>query len=194
MEHPGARRKIDCDKGGNPVLEQFSEEGFVDCVLRITDLQESADYFNFHLSATSAGNLLGFDVAVRKDIKPGLDADIKVIRENVVHQGVQFLRSGPESDALLARLAHLYGTDLANPKMAAKETFTALALHKDPFEIRAEPVKIKVFGRDADPFIQENYYESFFNLDLAQGFVFWNEKDQEYRAALIRGLSASASS
>lgn len=194
MEYPGERRKIDCNQSGAPVLEQFSEEGFIDCVLRITDLRESEDYFSFHLAATSVGTLLGFDVAVRKDIKPGLDADLKLIRENVVYQGVQFLRSGVESDALLARLSHLYGMDPVNPTMAAKETFTAIALHKDSFDIRAEPVKIKIFGRDADPFIEENYYESFFNLDLAQGFVFWNEKDQDYRAALIRGLSASPGS
>jgi len=33
------------------------------------------------------------------------------------------------------------------------------------------------------------YFESFFNRDLASGFVFWNEKDPDYRTPLIRGLS-----
>ena len=150
MEHKGEARRIERDEAGNPVLEQFSEEGFIDCVLRISDLQKSEDYFNFHLSATSEGNLHGFDVAVRKDIKPGLDTDIKVIRENVVYHGVQFLRSGPESDALLERLARLYGIVVAEKtKMAAKETFTAIALHKESFDMRKHPVKIKIFGRES---------------------------------------------
>lgn len=53
----------------------------------------------------------------------------------------------------------------------------------------SEPIKIKLFGRDQDPDLDENYYESFFHLDLENGFVFWNEKDPDYREPLIRGLS-----
>ena len=52
-----------------------------------------------------------------------------------------------------------------------------------------EPIKIKIFGKDSENDLENDYYESFFNLDLANGFVFWNEKDEEYREPLIRGLS-----
>ena len=52
-----------------------------------------------------------------------------------------------------------------------------------------EPVKLKLFGRDRPSDQEDDYYESFFNLDLKNMFVFWNEKDQEYRAPLLRALS-----
>jgi len=32
-------------------------------------------------------------------------------------------------------------------------------------------VKIKAFRRDAEPFEGDAYYESFFNIDLVNGFV-----------------------
>lgn len=53
----------------------------------------------------------------------------------------------------------------------------------------SEEIKIKIFGKDQDSDLDENYHESFFNLDLPNGFVFWNEKDLDYREPLIRGLS-----
>ncbi|HAS6505975.1 TPA: hypothetical protein GRR52_24720 [Vibrio parahaemolyticus] len=73
--------------------------------------------------------------------------------------------------------------------MSAEETFTGIALHQGEIDMTSEPVKIKLFGKDQDEDLEENYFESFFNLDLKNGFVFWNEKDQEYRLPLIRGLS-----
>ncbi|MGH7976769.1 MAG: hypothetical protein ACREDS_02250 [Limisphaerales bacterium] len=73
--------------------------------------------------------------------------------------------------------------------MISKETFTAIALHDGEIDLRIEPVKIKIFGRDGEPFDESVYNESFFNLDLANGFVNWNEKDQEYRRPLICALT-----
>ncbi|EHU4841393.1 hypothetical protein KY951_004500 [Vibrio parahaemolyticus] len=73
--------------------------------------------------------------------------------------------------------------------MSAEETFTGIALHQDEIDMASDLVKIKLFGKDQDEDLEENYYESFLNLDLKNGFVFWNEKDQEYRKPLIRGLS-----
>ena len=54
-----------------------------------------------------------------------------------------------------------------------------------------EPVKLKLFGKDGDPFDESAYYESFFNIDLQNGFAYWNEKDPDYRKALLQALSAS---
>ena len=55
-----------------------------------------------------------------------------------------------------------------------------------------QPIRIKLFGRDSDEEVErEEYFESFFNLDLASGFVFWTEQDPDYRVPLIRGLSVA---
>ena len=177
------------DNSGNPILEQFSEEGFIDCVFRISDLIESPDFFSFHLSAFSEDTRLGVDVAVRKDIKAGFDTEMNLVKDHVYREGVTFIRSGTESDQLVARIASLYGLPHTGSQMVSKETFTAIALHQGEIDLRAEPVKIKLFGRDGEPFDEDAYYESFFNIDLANGFVYWNEKDQEYRKPLIRALT-----
>jgi hypothetical protein len=183
---------IAIDNSGNPILEQFSEEGFIDCVFKISDLVESSDFFNFHLSASSEATVLGMDVAIRKDIKAGFDTEMKPVKDHVYRKGVTFIRSGTESDRLIARIASLYGLPHNGGGMISQETFTAIALHQGEIDLRTNPVKIKLFGRDGEPFDQDAYYESFLNVDLANGFVNWNEKDQEYRKPLIRALMATS--
>jgi hypothetical protein len=177
------------DDFGNPILEQFSEEGFIDCVFRILDLVESDEFFNFHLAASSQGEILGLDVAIRKDIKAAIDSEMNLIKDRVFREGVLFIQSGAESDRLIARIATLYGLPHPGREMIHKTTFTAIALHQGEIDMRTQPVKVKLFGKDGEPFEENDYYESFFNIDLVNGFVFWNEKDQEYREPLIRGLT-----
>jgi hypothetical protein len=64
------------------------------------------------------------------------------------------------------------------------------ALHTDAVDIDSRPTKLKLFGRDSDQEIQRGeYFESFLNVDIPSGLVFWNEKDVDYRVPLIRGIS-----
>ncbi|RYD42211.1 MAG: hypothetical protein EOP85_11530 [Verrucomicrobiaceae bacterium] len=66
-----------------------------------------------------------------------------------------------------------------------------MALHQGEISLMDQPVKLKIFGRDTEPFNEDDYYESFFNLDIPNRLAFWNEKDSDYREALLRGLSNS---
>ena len=177
------------DRQGNPILSQDSEEGFVDCVFRITDLVETPSSYRFRMHASHDGEAVGMEVTVVKGIQAGLDADAALIQEHVYHKGVVFTRTGPESDRLLRALSGLYRHGKHPVRMVAFASFTAIALHQGAINMRTEPIKLKLFGRDGPSDGEDDYYESFFNLDLKQGFVFWNEKDQEYRAPLLRGLS-----
>ncbi|WLQ15667.1 hypothetical protein O5O45_07030 [Hahella aquimaris] len=62
------------NENGLPILDQFSEEGFVDCVLKIVDLDEREDSYKFNLRASYSGVDLGFRVEVVKGIKGGFDS------------------------------------------------------------------------------------------------------------------------
>lgn len=177
------------DTYGNPVLDQFSEEGFVDCVFRIVERSESVKSYRLRLQATYSGEVVGMDVEVAKNIQSGFDAEMNLKKENVYRQGVVFIRTGPESDRLINALAKLYGVQDTKRQMRLEETFTAIALHQEPLQMEQQLVKIKIFGRDGEPFDEQAYYESFLNLDLKEGIVFWNEKDPDYRKPLIQGLS-----
>ena len=46
-------------------------------------------------------------------------------------------------------------------------------------------------GRDGEPFVEDDYYESFLNVDIGGRFVYWNGKDPDYRVAILRALSAA---
>jgi hypothetical protein len=73
--------------------------------------------------------------------------------------------------------------------MVTSQSFTAIALHQEPIKVEDEKVNIKLFANDREEDVEEDYFESFFNVDLRNGFAFWNEKDLDYRKPLIRGLS-----
>ncbi len=179
------------DETGLPVLDQFSEEGFVDCVLRITDFRADENSYHFHMAASFEECPVGINVTVVKGIKAGFDEEMQLNPDHVYRQGVIFSRSGIESDRLIAALSKLYKLDLKVEKMVDIETFTAIALHQGNIDTESEPVKIKLFGKDATEVNDDDYYESFFNLDIRNGLVFWNEKDPEYRQPLIKALAAN---
>lgn len=178
-------------ENGDPFLEQLSEEGFIDCTFRILNLVSSEQHHRFHLAAWHDGNTLGFDVEIVKGIRGALDSEMEnLIPEHVYHDGVKFLRSGPESDRLMMALAALYALSTNERRMVDSFSFTGIALHKDDVDMEFEPITIKLFGNDAEDLSEDDYFESFFKLDLSSGLVFWNEKDPDYRDPLIRGLSS----
>lgn len=176
------------DRHGNPVLTQFSEEGFVDCVLRIAEVSTDPKFHTLRLVASHEGVLVGFTAIVMRGIRGGFDKDMELIREHVYRPAVQILSSGPESDRFVTGLAASYGLG-GQRRMKEVTSFTGIALHQDDIDMETEAIKIKLFGHDAPDDREEDYCESFFNLVLPEGLVYWNEKDQDYRGALIAGLS-----
>lgn len=175
---------------GNPVIDQLSEEGFVDLTLRITKLVDDERHYRFHLAASHNNRELGLDVVLVKGIKSGFDSQMDLIKDHVYRQGVRFIRSGKESDRLVSTIGELYAAKPLPKKMVAEEAFTAIALHQGKLNFHNECVKLKLFGKDGEPFDEDAYYESFFNVDLVNRIAYWNEKDPDYRAPLLRALAA----
>ena len=117
-----------------------------------------------------------------------------LIPDHVYYEGVKFLRSGYESDRLIMVLTKRYDLPKKQRRMVNHFSFTAIALHRDDVDMEVEPISIKLFGNDGEGMSEEVYFESFFRLDLTAKLVFWNEKDPEYREALINGLSLVSTS
>lgn len=182
--------EIATDQFGNPILEQFSEEGFVDLTFRISELFDDGDSYHFHLIASYNQEIVGMSVSVKMNIQAGFDENMDLIKDHVYRPGVIFQSTGLESDRLITAISELYGQPAASLQMVDEETFTAIALHQGAIDMDCDPVKIKIFGRDGEPFDEDAYYESFFNLDLYKGYVYWNEKDPDYRQQLLQGLTA----
>jgi len=181
---------IQLDRHGRPLLTQFSEEGFVDCVFRIENLTTDAGVHALHLVASYDGNLVELDVEVRRGMRGGFDSDMDLIPGRAYPAAVVFRRAGASSDVLLRALAAEYGLDKTPGTMVERFAFTGILLHDDGVDLETMPTKIKLFGHDEPEALEEDYFESYFNLDLGHRIAFWNEKDPDYRSPLIRGLSA----
>lgn len=174
---------------GNPVIDQFCENGFVDLTFRISNLADDGTHYRFHLAASHDDQELGLDVVLTKGIKAGFDDNMGLVKDHVYRQGVRFLRSGSESDRLVSTIGMLYEADPLPETMVSEESFTVIALHQGDLDFKSECVKLKLFGKDGEPFDENAYYESFFNVDLASRMVYWNEKDPDYRQPLLRALT-----
>lgn len=178
------------DDQGLPVLDQFSDDGFVDCIFKVDGLKTDQDFYYFNLLASHNAERVGFAVKLHKGVDPGFDGDMNLIKENVYYHGVIFRSLGKISDDLITALAKLYELDLGVLQMVSEETFTTIALQRAEIDFDHHAVRLKLFDRDSDPFVEGDYYESFFNVDLPNGFASWNEKDPDYRVPLIRALGA----
>ena len=106
---------------GNPIIDQLSEEGFVDLTLQIHQLVDGGTHYRFHLAASHNNSEVGLDVILVKGIKSGFDANMKLMKSHVYRQGVRFIRSGIESDRLISAIGILYGADPLPEKMAPQE-------------------------------------------------------------------------
>ncbi len=173
------------------LLSNREEDEFVDLTFKIENLKEDSDNFNFNLKAKFKDDIVGFKVMMTKNIDRGFDSNMELIKQNVCYEGVKFIRTGKESDLLVSHLNDLYRFASEKLNMTDLETFTAIALTNEPFNLIEDIVKIKLFGKDQEGASEEDYYESYFNVDLKNQCVWWNEKDPSYRGSLIRGLVKS---
>lgn len=179
------------DYKGLPILDQFAEEGFVDCVFKVLNLTADDEFYHFDMAASFEGQEVGLHAKLKKRIGPGFDSDMNLIHEHVYRQGLTLSSIGLESDCLISALAKLYGMAPVIRTMVPSETYTAIALQQDQTDLASNHVRIKIFGRDDDDAPEDDYYESFFNVDLPSGLVYWNEKDEDYREPLMRALSVA---
>jgi hypothetical protein len=184
--------EIQLDHNGLPFLTQFSEDGFIDCVFMIHNLQHKNNTYQFDLLASYEGHQIGFSVEMVDKVGPGWDTKMQLIPEHVYRHGVIFKSLGERSNRLLNTMNSLYGLSNSSQAMVAQESFTAIALHQGNIDLSKEPIKLKLFGKDNGTESAEDYNESFFNINLPIGFVFWNEKDNDYRIPLIRSLTAQS--
>lgn len=157
---------------------------------RIDDLADDGRHYRFRLLASHERKTVGMDAAIVKGIGSGFDSKMHLVGKHIYREGLKLMRCGPESDRLVAALAELYKSRRRPKRMVEEEPFTAIALHQGKLDWDRDAVKPKIFGKDAEPVDEKVYYESFFNVDFANGFVFWNEKDPDYRKPLLKALSA----
>ena len=181
------------DENGIPLLDQFSEEGFVDCTFKMNTIIRNGDFLQYEMLAFYNDEVIGFGAQVFCGISAGLveSADgVRLNTEGIYRPAVRFFTLGAKSDRFLEILLSLYGGNSARPLIFIDSfPLTGIALHTENIDLLAQPVRIKLFGNDTDGDDPDFYFESFYNLDIPNGYVYWNEKDPEYRTAILSSLS-----
>src|SRR5262249_20692129 len=98
---------------------------------------------------------------------------------------VELCSRGAASDALVQAIADAYGVSVAPAVMAGSTKFAAISLAGDPTRLDGGPVKLKLFFESTD---ETRYAELYLNVDAKQGTVQLDEKDPEYRKAVLLAL------
>lgn len=176
------------DSEGFPELTQLSEEGFVDMVFRIreTHLDENG-WYTLTADAKHEGETVGLSVAIQPNMRPGI-VDDKIDNTAFYSQGVLLLRDGVNSDRLLRAFESLYGQPARKSKFRERAELTSFSLMGDPQKLKTSYVKFKIFHDDQDE--HGEYFELYLHINLPGGFIAMNEKDQEYRPKILKGLVA----
>ena len=166
-----------------PEITSESEEGFHDLVFAVVG---GGDERTLRLKGKHQGTVVGFEVRLGPAWKEGKLGDVNL----TTYQGTVVLSSvGGESDELARVIDRLYDTKLAPRGLNAQTTFTALSLEGNPTRLNAGPVKLKLFFESKD---ESRYAEAFLNIDAAHARVHFDEKDPDYRKALVLALGARA--
>ena len=180
-------RQIKRDKDGLPELTQFSEEGFVDFVFGITDLNfDDRGVCRIEAKAKHEKKIVGIGIGILPGMKPGIVND-EIDKSSFAKNGVAFWPLDSIGNELLRVWAELYGLPAPQAVMRDYSDFTTFALQGDPNELRRDYVKFKIFHDDANE--HEEYFELYLHINLKGKCIAINEKDPEYRAFVIKGLS-----
>jgi hypothetical protein len=170
------------------LLGSVESDDFIDMTFTIEDLKEVDQVYIFNVKAIHQKKIVGFRVMIDNNITNSFNEELQLVQENVYRNAVRFVRLGMESDQLVSEINKMYGFGDKELRMVDEVSFTAITLHNEPVSLKNDYIKIKIFGNDEEPIIEDLYYESFLNIDLKSKKVEWNEKDIDYREPLIKSI------
>lgn len=165
-----------------------SDDGWIDVDLTITSVVDEGDYIGVVGMGLFEGSEVGLKVSFLKGMKPGFP-NAQPDRSAFAHRGIVYSSIGKASDRLLHAVATLYGVSEPAGGFASSVEATAIALEQFPLVLNERPANFKVFFGDGVGHENE-YAELYTNVDIPAKRLELHEKDAEYRANVVRALSA----
>ncbi|WP_445427543.1 hypothetical protein [Alishewanella sp. HL-SH05] len=167
-----------------PEVVVGEEEGFVDLTFTISN---SKKFESGAHEVVVKGNLKGDQVGFAIELLPSWNPKAIEGTDDAFYWGEAFFKNtGPESDSFIRALALLYGATLADASVPDKVYAQVVGLGCNPGQLEVSACKMKFFfSPDGDEGL---YSEVFINIDLAAKKLEFNEKDNDYRAPLLRSL------
>jgi hypothetical protein len=181
---PAARVQPSKPLAAPPEVTSEEEKGLHDLVFYVQEHKRLPDGSqSIRGSGTHKGRSLGLEVVLGPSWQAGsLGKDTPL----VTYRGVVIYRStGSDSDAFVEVLDELYGTKLSPKAMNRETQFTGISLEGDPRDLAKGPVKIKLFFESEK---EDDYAELFTNIEFSAHRLEVHEKDEGYRAPIIKAL------
>jgi hypothetical protein len=184
----GTKRKGDkteefSDSPTPEITSEREDDYFVDLVFGVPRFSITQSAQSVMVSGIANGKPVGFSVELGPTWKPGRIGDIASFSGVV-----RIASTGDDSNTFVRSLAALYGAEATPSPMTKSAEFAAISLHGDPTDLESGPVKLKLFYESED---EESYAEVYANFDLQARKFYFNEKDPEYRAPILKALYAS---
>jgi hypothetical protein len=168
-----------------PAAVLGTEDGFVDLTLSISKYEKQKNGIaRFLIKNTLDGKRIGFVIELHPTWKA---QKIENVDAYFYWGSAEILSTGEDSDAFLTVLSKLYGLPTTNLTFLTRVNAQVVGLANDPANIENQPIKMKFFLNSDGP--DELYSEVFVNVDLKRRVLEFNEKDPEFRGALVKSLS-----
>lgn len=166
-----------------------AEDGFVDMTLSIAKYEKLTDgRARLVIQNTLDEKRVGFVI----ELMPTWKAQKIENTEAYFYWGhAEITGTGEASNNFLAALSKLYGLAGSKRAFGTKVAAQVAGLANDPARLESEPIKMKFFFNSDGP--EELYSEVFINVDLKRKILEFNEKDPDYRDALVKSLSKTES-
>ncbi len=165
---------------GQPLIQierLLSNEGYINIPLNIVEQTSKDGYLVNRIQAMSKNDTLELLVS----LKEGLTAESS--ENKFLVDGIVFESTGPKSDRLLTALAQKYQINSGKLTMKSKQVLTCVNLNKTAVDYQSGTPKFKIFlGGEGE------VAELYVNFDFKKSIIFLNEKDPQYRDALINLL------
>jgi hypothetical protein len=133
------------------------------------------------------GRSVGVEMTVRSQMKPGFVGD-EFDKTAVYKGGVVIRGMGNGARHLADVFSEAYLTAATDTEPLDQLDLTSIALGGNPMLIETEHVNFKVFHDDEDKL--GLYFEMFLHVDVASGYVRFDEKDEEYRENIVKAFAA----
>jgi hypothetical protein len=133
------------------------------------------------------GRPVGVELSVRGQMKPGIVGD-EIDKTAFYGSGVLVRGMGDLTRHLADVLSEVYILPVGIAKPLQQLDLTSIALDGDPMLIETEHLNFKVFHDNEDKL--GLYFELFLHIDIPAGYVRFDEKDEEYRANVLKSFAA----
>ena len=133
------------------------------------------------------GRHVGLEIRIKAGMKPGLIGD-EIDKTAFYPQGIIIRRIGDTTRHLADVFAEVYIAPISNAEPLQELDLTSFALDGDPTLVETEHLNFKVFHDDSDAL--GLYFEMFLHIDIPEGFIRLDEKDEEYRENVVKSFVA----